>query len=235
MPASASPQLRYLLRASGLFIVLLAAWWWLLLSPMLASLRASTRAVLWLLPGGGSASGVNVEPNSDWSLRVPLPQFLAKQDAVQRAYGRAPGAPPVNVRSFRLVIGDRVPTFFTLGFPLFWALVIAGPRSRRLWGVLGAGSGILAILAQFSLLVYACYSIETALSLVTSSTARALWNAAEYLNMNVIPYVAPVLLAAWLDNELRGQIFSWDSEPQAAAEPSPEPEKTSRGKYRVRK
>jgi hypothetical protein len=227
--------LRYLLRASGLFILLLAAWWWLLLSPMLAGLRVSTRAVLWLLPGGRSASGVTVEPDGDWSLRVPLPQFLARQDAVQRAYGRAPGALPVNVRSFRLVIGDRVPTFFTLGFPLFWALVLAGPRSRRLWRVLAAGTALLALLAQFSLLFYAWYSVETTLRLVTSPAASALWNAVEYLNMNVVPYVAPLLLAAWLHTELRARIFSWGAEPEPAATPAPETDKTRRGKYRARK
>jgi len=235
MPSPASPQLRYLLRASGLFILLLAAWWWLLLSPMLAGLRVSTRGVLWLLPGGQSASGVTDEPNGDWLLRVPLPQFLARQDAVQRAYGRAPGTAPVNVRSFRLVIGDRVPTFFMLGFPLFWALVIAGPRSRRVWRVLAAGTALLALLAQLSLLVYAWYSIETTLRLVTSPTATALCNAVEYLNVNVVPYLAPLLLAAWLDTELRTQIFSWGGEAEPAAVPPPESEKTGRGKYRVRK
>jgi len=233
MPASASPQLRYLLRASGLFLLLLAAWWWLLLSPLLAALRVSTRAVLWLSPGGGSASGVAVKPGGDWSLRVPLPQFVARQDAVQRAFGRAPGAPPVNVRSFRLQIGGGIPAFFTLGFPLFWALVLAGPRWRGVWRALAAGTAVLALLAQFSLLLYAWYSIETTLRLVTSSAAAAFWNVAEYFNMNVVPYAAPLLLAAWLDTELRAQIFSWGAEPEPAA--APDTDKTRRGKYRVRK
>ncbi|HUB77155.1 MAG TPA: hypothetical protein VMB03_00095 [Bryobacteraceae bacterium] len=235
MAARVSPQLRYLLRASGLFILLLAAWWWLLLSPMLAGLRITTRAALWVLPGGRSASGVAVEPDGDWSLRVPLPQFLAKQERVQRAYGRVPGAPPVNVRSFRLIIGNRIPTFFTLGFPLFWTLVIAGPRSRRLWRVLGAGSALLAILAQLSLLLYAWYSVQATLGLQTSPTATAVWNAVEYLNVNVAPYAAPLFFAAWLDVELRAQIFSWGAEPEAVVSPTPEIEKTRRGKYRVKK
>ena len=233
MRAPASPQARFLLRGSGLFIVLLAVWWWLLLSPLLAGLRLSTRAVLWLAPGGGSASGVTVQPNGDWLLRIPLPGFLARQDAVQRAYGRAPGAPPVNVRSFRLTIGERIPTFFTLGFPLFWALVLAAPRSRQLWRVLALGTGLLAVLAQLSLLFYAAFSIETNLHLVTSATGSAIWSAFEYLNVNVAPYVAPVLLAAWLHTELRAQIFSWGAEPEPA--PVVQEEKSRRGKYRARK
>jgi hypothetical protein len=233
MRAPASPQFRFLLRASGLFIVLLAVWWWLLVSPMLAGLQVSTRAALWLLPGGRSASGVTVQPNGDWLLRVPLPEFLAKQDAVQRAFGRAPGAPPVNVRSFRLAIADRIPTFFTLGFPLFWALVLAAPRPRRLWRALAIGTSLLALLAQLSLLFYTWYSIETALKLITSAGSAALSNAIEYLNINVVPYVAPLLLAAWLHTELRAQIFFWGVEPEPVA--APVAESTRRGRYRARK
>ena len=233
MRAPASPQARFLLRGSGLFIVLLAVWWWILLSPMLAGLRLSTRVVLWLAPGGSSASGVTVQPDGDWLLRIPLPGFLARQDAVQRAYGRAPGAPPVNVRSFRLTIGERIPTFFTLGFPLFWALVLAAPRSRRLWRVVALGTALLAVLAQLSLLFYAAFSIETNLHLATSAAASTIWNGIEYLNVNVAPYIAPVLLAAWMHTELRAQIFSWSAEPEPA--PVVQMEKARRGRYRARK
>ncbi len=227
-----SPQVRFLLRGSGLFVVMLVVWWWVLLSPMLAGLRLSTGAVLWLTPGGRTASGVIIQPDGDWLVRVPLPGFLAKQDAVQRAYGRKPGAPPVNVRSFRLTIGETIPKFFTLGFPLFWALVLATPYSRRVWRVLAIGTGLLAILAQLSLLVYVAYSIVTNLQLVTSSVPATLWRSVEYLNVNVVPYVAPLLLAAWLHTDLRAQIFSWGGEPEPVPAPALEADKPRRGRYR---
>ena len=210
-----SPQVRFLLRGSGLFILMLALWWWVLLSPMLGALRLSTSVALWMLPGGGSYSDVVVQPNGDWLLRVPLPEFLAKQDAVQRAYGRAPGAPPVAVHSFRLTIADYVPRFFLLGFPLFWALVLAAPRTRRFWRVMAIGSGLLAVLAQLSLLVYAGFSISATLRLMSAGLPAELFGGMEYLNVNVVPYVAPLLLAAWLHTELREQIFAWG----AGAEP----------------
>jgi hypothetical protein len=237
MPAPPNPQLRFLLRGSGLFIVLLALWWWLLLPPMLVGLRFSTAAALWLLPGGGTASGVTVQPDGDWQLRVPLPGWLAKQDAVQRAYGRAPGAPLVNVRSFRLTVADRIPTFFTLGFPLFWALVLAAPRSRRLWRVLAIGTLLLAAMALLSLLIYTAYSIVTNLQLATSTVPVTLWRSIEYLNVNVAPYVAPLLLAAWLHAELRAQIFSWEAEaaPAPAAVTAIDEDKPRRGRYRAKK
>ena len=234
MPAPNSPQLRFLLRASGLFVVLLTLWWWLLLSPMLAGLRFSTGAILWMMPGGRTASGVVLQPDGDWAVRVPLPEFLVKQEAIQRAYRRVPGAPsPVNVRSFRLAIADRVPTFFTLGFPLFWALALAAPLSRRVWRVLAIGTALLAVLSQLSLLVYLAYAIETTLQLAPSGLPAALWRAAEYLNVNVLPYVAPLFLAAWLHRDLRTQIFSW-GEPAPVPVPVVEEEKSKRGRYRGR-
>ena len=217
MRAPASPQLRFLLRGSSLLLVMLALWWWLLLNPLLTGIRLSADAVLWLLPGGRAASGVIVQPNGDWMLRVPIPEFLSKRDAVQRAYGRAPGSPPIKVRSFKLTIPDHIPTFFTLGLPLFWALVLAAGFTRRLWRVVAGGTALLALWALLSLLMYTAYSIETSLKLATS-TAATLWNSAEYLNFNVLPYVAPLFIALWLHTDLRAQIFSWNavSPPPAA-------------------
>jgi hypothetical protein len=234
MRAPASPQFRFLLRGSSLLLVFLALWWWLLLTPLLAGMRFSTDLVLRLLPGGSSAGGVTVDPHGDWTLRVPISGSLAKQDAVQRAFGRTPGAPPVKIRSFKLAIADRIPTFFTLSFPLFWALVLAAPRTRRLWRVVAGGTALLALLAVLSLLLYAAYSIETNLRLVTSGLAVTLWNSAEYLNVNVVPYVAPLLIALWLHTGLRAQIFSWDATPALAAAMPVEADRPRRGRYRGR-
>jgi hypothetical protein len=227
--------LRFLLRGSSLLLLLLALWWWVLLPPMLAGLRLSTGAVLWLLPGGRSASGVTVAPNGDWVLRVPIPESMANEDAVQRAYRRAPGAPRVLVRSFKLVIADRIPTFFTLGFPLFWALVLAAPRMPRLWRPVAGGTALLALLAQLSLLLYTAYSIESTLRLATSAAAVSLWGAAEYLNVNVVPYMAPMLIAPWLHTGLREQIFSWNAVATPESAHLGEADKPRRGRYRGRK
>jgi hypothetical protein len=228
MRVPASQQLRFLLRASSLLLVMLAVWWWVLLNPLLAGMRLSTGAVLWLLPGGRSVSEAVVGANGDWLLRVPIPQSLAKEEAVQRAYGRAPGAPAVTIRSFRLAIAERVPTFFTLSFPFYWALILAAPRARRLWRAAAGGTALLAVLALLSLLFYTAYTIETTLHAATS--AVALWGAAEYLNVNVIPYVAPLIVALWLHAELRAHIFAWS----AAAGPAEAVPAVRRGRRRAR-
>ena len=230
----ASPQLRFLLRGSTLLLLLLALWWFVLLQPLLSGLRLFTELALHLVPGSSSVASVIVAPNTDWLLRVPIPESLAKQEAVQKAFGRAPGAPLVQVHSFKLAIAERTPTFFTLSFPLFWALILAGPWSRSLWRAAAVGSALLALLAVLSLLLYTAYTIQTSLKLASSSLAVGLWGAVEYLNVNVVSYLAPLLIAVWLQKELRAQIFSWEV-PVAPAPASPvETDKSRRGRYRGR-
>ena len=217
MPTPASPQLRFLLRASGLLIVMLALWWWLLLAPILSALRISTGLLLHLVPGDGSTASAVLAENGDWLLRVPIAESLARLDAVQRTFGRAPGAPAVKVRSFRLAIASRVPTFFTLAFPLFWAIMLAGPRSRRLWKPILGGTALLAVSAQLGLLYYTGITIATSLQVSIPNLTGTLLSGLEYLNLNVIPYVAPLLLALWLHRELRAQIFFWGPLPEPVA------------------
>ena len=227
-----SPQLRFLLRGSILLIAMLALWWLLLLHPMLAGLRICTDGVLWVLAGGNETGSATIGSNGDWILRVPIPESLGRRESVQLAFGHMPGTPPVKVRSFRLAIASRIPAFFTLSFPLFWAMMIAGPRSKKFWGTLGIGTGILALLALVSLLFYTVYTIQNNMRL-TSGLPATLWNGAEYLNVNVIPYMAPILLGLWLHRELRAQIFSWDAplgEPAKLVAAATE--KAKRGRYR---
>jgi hypothetical protein len=216
MPSPASPQFRFLLRASALLLLMLTLWWWLLLTPLLAAMRLSSAVVLRLLPGGSASSGITVAPNTDWILQVPIPASIATQDAVQRAFGRPPGAPPVKVRSFKIAIARQIPIFFTLSFPLFWALALAAPRGPHFWRSLATGTLLLSALAMVSLLVYTAYSIGTNIHLIAAGPAATLCAAVEYLNVNVVPYVAPLMLALWLYAELRSQIFFADPPIRAA-------------------
>lgn len=233
MPAPASPQLRFLLRASLLFLSMLALWWFVLLGPMLDGVRLSTSLALRLLALGSDNGSVSVGSNGDWIVRVPMPEFLAKKDAVQRTFGRAPGASPVKVRSFKLAIAQRIPTFFTLTFPLFWAVMLAGPWSHRLGRLIGSGTALLWLLATLSLLLYTLYSIATNMALIAAGLPKVLWDGVEYLNVNVVPYAAPVLLALWLHRDLRRQIFSWDA-PVPSESQAVEPDKPRRGRYRAK-
>jgi hypothetical protein len=64
--------------------------------------------------------------------------------------------------------------------------------------------------------------------------AVTLWGAAEYLNVNVAPYMAPLVIALWLHTELRTQILSWNPVPAPAPAIPVEAGKPRRGRYRGR-
>jgi hypothetical protein len=223
--------LRFLLRGSALLLVMLAVWWGVVLGPLLAAMRTSTGLVLRLLAGRGSAGGVTVDARGDWILQVPVPGSVAVRDSVQQVFGHVAGTPLVKVRSFKLAVERRIPTFFTLSFPLFWALVLAGPRARHWWRIATIGTALLAVLAMLSLLAYTAYTIATTFQLIRPDS---LWNSAEYLNLNVVSYLAPLLMALGLHGELRAQIFDGDPPDATPASVAAPAEKPRRGRYRGR-
>lgn len=235
MQAPSSPQLRFLLRGSVLLVAMLALWWWVLLNPLLGWVRLSTELTLRLLAGASSTSHITVDAQGDWTLQVPLPAFVSKRDTVQQMFGPVPkGTSPVKVRSFKLEASGRYPVLFTLGFPLYWAMVLAAPRSKRIWRALIRGTALVAIIAPLSLMFYVVYAISEYFHLIPAGPAHYMMDFGEYLNLNVTPYAAPVLIAMWLHTELRSQIFSWDARrlPVPIASPPPGREARRRGRYR---
>src|ERR1051326_8776411 len=111
MRPPASPQFRFLLRGSLLLLSMLALWWFFLLHPMLDGLRFVADLALGIAPGDSRVAAITVAPNGDWIVRVPISASIAARDPVQQAFGRAPGAPPVKIRSFQLAVDERIPTF----------------------------------------------------------------------------------------------------------------------------
>jgi hypothetical protein len=206
MPRPNSPQFRFLARALVLFIGLVGLWWFVLLSPMLEGLRITTGFLLRTLPGGDRGGNILVDANQNWVLRAPLP---AAHDATGRR------------RFVRLAIPPRVPNLFTLGLPLFWAVVLAAPGTRRLWRILAIGTTVLACIAPLALLVYLAQIIKSNLYPASANWAGRLIDLGAYLSATVIPYAAPVLLAVGLNRELRdliltGQTVVARSEPAVA-------------------
>jgi hypothetical protein len=110
-------------------------------------------------------------------------------------------------------------------------MMVAAPRSKQFWRILGIGTGILAILAVLSLLFYTAYTIQNNMRL-TAGLSATLWDGAEYLNVNVVPYMAPILLGLWLHRELRSQILAWDVPVEEPVSPTSSAEKPKRGRYR---
>ena len=213
------PQFRFLLRASLLLIVMLALWGALLLDPLRAGLRAFTVAAIWLIPGDGSTAEAVIQPNGDWALRLPMPAAVARQDAVQQMFGRASrDAAPVKVRSVRLVIEAKYPVLFTAGLPFYWALILVSGWTWRRGRLLLEGSGVLFAVAVVSLVFYAIRTAIKNVHLINGGAAGFLLDSGEYFVVNVVPYLTPLLLALYLDLELRALIFSREAtEPPAEA------------------
>jgi len=210
---SGNPQLRFLLRATLLLVALLALWGVLLLDPLRAGLRAFTAVAIWLIPGDGSVAEATIEPNGDWSLRLPVPAAVARQAPVQTMFGRVSSeAAPVKVRSLKLVVEGKYPVLFTAGLPFFWALILASGWTWQRGRMLLKGSSVLLALAAASLLFYILRTAIKNLHLVASAPANFVLTCGEYFVVNVVPYLAPLLLALYLDRELRARVFTWQLE-----------------------
>src|ERR1051326_7911843 len=220
------PQFRFLVRASLLLIAMLALWGAVLLDPLRAALRVSTAVAIWLIPGDGSMADVSIQPNGDWSLRLPMPESIARQEPVQQMFGRtSKAAAPIKVRSLKLVIEGKYPVLFLAGLPFYWELILASGWTLRRGRLLLEGSGVLFALAVVSLVFYVIRAAIKNVHLVTGGAAGFLLDCGEYLVTNVVPYLAPLLLALYLDVDLRSLVFTHET----AAEPAvPKGRKKSR-------
>jgi hypothetical protein len=179
-------QLRFLLRASLLFIALLSLWWFVLRLPLLDWVQFSAEFILQHLPGVHSPTGVNIEAGRVWNLQVP-----------------GPGG-----RSIRIMAEERIPTLYTVALPLFWAVLFAGPWSRRLVRAFATGTAILLPIPAVSLLIYAAHVVKLNLYRSAAPALGYTLNFADYLGTNVMPYLFPPLLALALYPDLRSIVLT---------------------------
>jgi hypothetical protein len=179
-------QFRFLLRASLLFIALLALWWFVLRLPLLDWVQFSAEFILQHLPGVHSPTGVNIEAGRVWNLQVPVP----------------------GGRSIHLLAEERIPTQYTVGLPLFWAVLFAGPWSRRLLRAFVIGTAILLPIPAVFLLVYAAHVVKLNLYPNTAPALGYALNFADYLGPNFLPYLFPPLLALALYPDLRSVVLT---------------------------
>jgi hypothetical protein len=203
-----SPQLRFLLRACALLIVLLVAWWIFLLEPILGWVRVSGDLLLGILPGAAEGTHVTVKPDGNWMLRLPVPAAAAAREDLQQLAGG--GQLKKKVRSFQMETSRNKIALFTVAVPLFLALMFTvGMPWKDLARGLAYGCGILAVLMPVELAVHGMATIRAFFHIASTPLVGFLWGSAGYLNTEVLPYLAPLFLAVWLNRELRAQVFSW--------------------------
>jgi hypothetical protein len=179
-------QLRFLLRASLLFLAMLALWWFVLRPPLLDWVQFSAEFVLQHLPGVHSPTGVSIEAGRVWNIQVPVP-----------------GGHSIRVRA-----EERIPTLYTVGLPLFWAVLFAGPWSRRLLRAWAIGTAILLPIPGLSLLVYAAHAVKLNVYRNDALVLGYTLNFVDYLVVSFLPYLFPPLLALALYPDLRSLVLT---------------------------
>jgi hypothetical protein len=200
--------MRFLVRASLLLVAMLVLWGAVLLDPLRAGLRVFTVAAIWLIPGDGSVARAAIQPNGDWSFRLPIPAIVARLGPVQMLGRPSKHAAPSQVRSLEVVLEGKFPVLFTAGLPFYWALILASGWTWRRGRWLLEGSAVLFVIAVVSL---AGYAIRTAIKnthLITGRIPVFALDCGGYFLVNVIPYLAPLLLALYLDVDLRALVFT---------------------------
>ena len=221
-----SPQIRYLLRVLVLLIVCLTVWW-VCLDAVLGTLRLSTELAFRVLFPFSAAADVAIQSGGGWHLKVPVPEAIGRRNDIQRnIFNRRTATDPiVKVRSLQLDIPSRHATLFTVSLPFFWAMTLAGPWTRRLWRVMLIGTAVLGFVAVVSMLFDVVYTFVNFTRMEVSGFVRTLLDIVNYLDLNVTPYMAPLLAAVALNQALRAVIFTMQFEPDAA--PAAPPAKTA--------
>ena len=182
-------QTRFLLRGSALLIGLLALWWFALVNPM-----------LYLLKGAGAAFvEINENPSGDWTLRVPL-------DMVLPATPQEPLARQIRSIDFDMPRGDAIT--FTFSLPVLWAILLAAPACKLrslLSGTIAMAAVEVALLLAFAQIT----GRESASQLAGTDHAVGRWlrHVGVYLTVNVLPYIAPFVVAFTVHRELRDGVF----------------------------
>jgi hypothetical protein len=210
-PAPTRPQVRFLLRGSLLLVTMLALWWWVLLDPLLGLLRVSADLALRCYPGMGWRQHIALDAAGNWNMEVPLPERVWRQPQVQALFGAAAAGRPVRVPRIRFAPESIMPVRFALAFPLYWAILLAAPRGRRTWQAAIAGTVLIWLIAVGSLFLYAANTIGSQLHVIANDFPGYLLTAGEYLNLNVVPYIAPLLIALALHRELRVMVLSLEA------------------------
>jgi hypothetical protein len=207
MPKRDRPQLRFALRATALVALMLPLWWFVLRGPLLDWVAYSGGLVLKAV-AGHAPTGVTVEPNGDWNLQLP--------------------APRTRYRSARIVAEARVATLSTLDLPLYWAFLLAGPWSWRLWRNFWIGSAISLVVQPFCVLAYAAHVLQVHVYPQAPVAVVTAVSFADYLGSNVLPYMLPMLLVLALQRDLRALVL-WGEAP-AEVEPPKKPQRRGRGR-----
>jgi hypothetical protein len=211
MRAIDHPGFRFLARCAVFSVATISLWYFALLGPLLGAMRVSTEVLLSLAPASYSSAGITADANGDWGTKISMPSGKVPPWLSQYVPADRPSPRAVAVQ---LTIPRGMLGYFTLGLPLFWAVLLAAPRSKRFWRALAFGTTILAATALLFCPITIGHAAAPYLWAPGSWIGFAL-DVASYLGSYAVPYVAPFLLAVLLLPELRKILLPWEPEPEA--------------------
>ncbi len=212
-----NPQLRFVARAAILLLAATSLWYWVLLRPLITGLRLSTDLMVRLLPGSGSAS-ITVDPNGDWEVPIPITALSEKFRESVSSYVPKDDRAGRELRSVKVAVLSAALSLFTLGLPLYWAVILAAPRGERRWRALLTGTGLVLAVALVSCVIHVADVAAPYLWSLSPSAKQAI-DALEYLGTHIAPTVVPLAIAPMLYPSLRRTIFPWETE-SAPADPA---------------
>jgi hypothetical protein len=193
------PHARFLLRASAALIVLSAVWWVALTGPLLAGLRETAGFIGTLAFGSAPCDLITVTASGDWNICVPV--------AGAQSGGGSPAGSRLNSVEFELA--RTGPLAFTFGLPVYWAVLLSGTARRR-WRPLAAGTIATSLLETILFVVFLRTYAAAVLAQpdpVRTPAVKWLFDASQYVELNVAPTLAPFLVAMYVQRDRLREMF----------------------------
>ena len=174
-------------------------------------MRVSTGFLLNLTPGSFSDTALAAAGDGDWTAKITIPTGQAAPWLVQYIPADRPTPPTLTIRlTVRRVTLEQLLS----GLPLYWAIVLAAPRSRRFWRALTLGTVILAGAAPLFCLI-AIRDLAAPCLWGPGSWIGYVFGLGSYLGAYAVPYIAPFAIAILLLPELRRILAPWEGSPAA--------------------
>jgi len=198
---------RFLARASVAIIGISALWWFLLLPPLLSVLKGSAELLAALAFRDTPCELVTETIPDAWHVCLPT----------QATVKNAAGAGFTRLSSIEFDMPRTDVYIFTFGLPVFCALMMAAARRGRWWRELVTGAVLTELLEVILFLLFLktfAYGASSGHDAMSSWFVRF----SQYFEVNVMPDVAPFLIALTVNGELRGKVVGWMSaDPPGAA------------------
>jgi len=188
------PTTRFLMSGSALLIGILTLWWVALRAPMLDLLHSAAGVFL----------QIRENSSGDWTVRVPLEKLLPP--TAQR-----PVARQIHSVNFDMPRSDASRFIFSL--PVYWAIILAAPGSKRKLRSLLIGTAVMAALEVALLLAFVDLTAYDAISRIQGDPGFQ-WgrHLGLYIVPNVLPYLLPFGVALSLHRGLHEQILQFAKE-----------------------